>query len=555
MRAAAWLCFSFNFQRSGNLTTDHTDVFLPHNRNDMSMMASPFEILPNEIQCSIVRILDPASLISISQTCRKFRNLIQPKRKHFVERLLYLECLPEYGGEPYYFQPGRSRVEPAWDDPEWAGIRFACSGCLRLLPHTSFNNHQILGLGYKKPISDWTDSQTYTSWEPVVYGKHWGKKYWTKKQPRTEEEQKTHDRYQLACKRNDGLNRLHDTQSVRLEWYKRCGMGIFQRMDRAEFECLPLELEDEALDLEVLLIEVRRRGSKRHYRRCNECRFQAGQLAPFPNNWGGTTAVPMISSRQLLFANNIDRWFPGLDEFFGVERPEFSSRGPNSYGNIYKMKLWPMYMVRCPGCDTWQEIRAFRVCGQVSRWNPALNEPALDWEGRTINAWYIDNLRCNHCAAEDHRVGLGDYLVRLLLFLLEWELWQTQKEILQYFPSEMWFPGMTEEQRLVMTEVCDQTEWGMQKAWKNWTRRDMEKLSGRYRRWQELIRYWQKPPVHGVKGSPVLGDDPDGWSQVQKHWGWLLGIKEKAMGSKEMVRGNGRMLVEWALKRDGGSLK
>ena len=65
----------------------------------------PLPLLPAEIQCSIIRLLDPISLISVSQTSTHFRRTINPSKRHFTERLLALERLTKYGGVSPFFDP------------------------------------------------------------------------------------------------------------------------------------------------------------------------------------------------------------------------------------------------------------------------------------------------------------------------------------------------------------------------------------------------------------------------------------------------------------------
>ncbi|KAI0129061.1 hypothetical protein BJ170DRAFT_682840 [Xylariales sp. AK1849] len=69
------------------------------------MSAPTLDSLPRELQVAIFRLLDPIALICISQSCAQFRAVVNPSRKHFVERLLAAECLEEFGGPIILFLP------------------------------------------------------------------------------------------------------------------------------------------------------------------------------------------------------------------------------------------------------------------------------------------------------------------------------------------------------------------------------------------------------------------------------------------------------------------
>uniref|UniRef100_A0A0B7K5T9 F-box domain-containing protein n=1 Tax=Bionectria ochroleuca TaxID=29856 RepID=A0A0B7K5T9_BIOOC len=63
-----------------------------------NQLLSAFQLLAVELQHKIIPHLDPIGLVSLSQSCRYFRRLIDPGRKEFAERLLQVECLERYGG-------------------------------------------------------------------------------------------------------------------------------------------------------------------------------------------------------------------------------------------------------------------------------------------------------------------------------------------------------------------------------------------------------------------------------------------------------------------------
>ncbi|CAH0058678.1 unnamed protein product [Clonostachys solani] len=132
--------------------------------------------LPLELQQDIIRSLDPIGLISLSQSSRHFRRVISPQRKHFAERLLIIECQPENKGPEIvsidFFLRG---CYADWILEDWDAHRWACTSCLKLLPHTRFNNHSILGLATRKPYEEWGTTVGTSSWVPSLHGTDWSK--------------------------------------------------------------------------------------------------------------------------------------------------------------------------------------------------------------------------------------------------------------------------------------------------------------------------------------------------------------------------------------------
>ncbi|CAI4211753.1 unnamed protein product [Parascedosporium putredinis] len=92
--------------------------------------------LPTELLCNILCRLDPIGLIS---------------RRHFVERLLALEADPRHGGPPLSFRSRDNHLDPGTSESGWDAMRWACTQCMRLRPHTAFGNHALLRLRYRKP--------------------------------------------------------------------------------------------------------------------------------------------------------------------------------------------------------------------------------------------------------------------------------------------------------------------------------------------------------------------------------------------------------------------
>lgn len=162
-------------------------------------MASNLELLPVEVLCDIVRILDPIGLLSLSQTSSRLRFIIKPNHSHLVQRLLALETLSEFGGSCYDYDPIKNEVTPAWDSPQWVRMRFTCCLCLRLLPHTSFDQRRILGLPYRKPYPESPLVSMSTIWEPSFRDKRRRRNRAKDYQKKHESEGVGHKRHQRKC--------------------------------------------------------------------------------------------------------------------------------------------------------------------------------------------------------------------------------------------------------------------------------------------------------------------------------------------------------------------
>ncbi|KAJ7924063.1 hypothetical protein B0H13DRAFT_1979025 [Mycena leptocephala] len=263
--------------------------------------ALSFPSLPTEILCAIIRLVDPIGLISLSQSSRAFRALIQPSQNDFVQRLLALELDPALGGT-VRFRSRDNNLSPPWDDAEaWKAIRFACVGCMKLLPHTRFSNQNLLQL----PVGGW--------------GRE-GRGLRLQERMRREKE---------------------DRAAVRFE---------LERSSEADV------VDDPDAWAEAVL-----GGVHRTRRRCNECRFRQGEFARPTRANAGTAAVPVLTSRRLEFTCALDRYFPGLLPRMPLEMRPLLFR---VYKDNVRTELFTLYHARCPGCAVWQELGAFRLQGR-----------------------------------------------------------------------------------------------------------------------------------------------------------------------------------------------
>ncbi|CAI7617664.1 unnamed protein product [Penicillium bialowiezense] len=378
---------------------------------------------PVEVLSTIFGMLDPIGLISASQTNSRFRAVINPQRIHFVERLLQVECGPEGGGTPIFRAKDNDlRPNPASD--EWENIRWACSNCLKLLPHEAFSNQHLLRLKFRKPLGGSPAATPLTSWEP---SKRRGFALTQKKSKARKvaerKDRRARCRYNLAVKNNWQPPRDEN----RLRAYQGSGMIAFRDVNLEEYlNVMSMEEERARLDQEAFRVELVRCGFQRHQRKCNECRFQLHEISPHVGRPDegyeqGTLKIPIVTSRQYPYESALERFFPGVDEALKIERPldEIPSRWDEQVN-----RLWTTYNIRCPSCELWQEMRDFRLGGLFNKWAPKMRAGSnlRNWDGNILTPESMDNLRCNYCyAIENGREKLCAILVHWLNCLLDQE--------------------------------------------------------------------------------------------------------------------------------------
>ncbi|KAM5349028.1 hypothetical protein ACJ41O_008851 [Fusarium nematophilum] len=499
------------------------------------------ELLPIELQCSIIRLLDPIALISISQTATHFRRLINPQKKHFAERLLALETVVEHGGTAPFFRSRDNYLNPNWTTEKWLSIRWACTSCLRLLPHTHFDNHSILRLGYRKPFPTSPVAKALTTWEPAVYAPHSSRKAeWHRRRRRQEAaaDADVRQRYFFCVTGGRGVRRA------------RGGGG------RGGHRAPPHHLIPTArlriLDAEALSIELERCGGKRWLRKCNECRYMRGELRPRLDGSGGTLKAPIAPSRQMVFGTPLDRYFPRFSEYLDAEQPQFDAPMTRIYRDNARNQLWTMWMVRCPGCATWKELREFRFGGVYQHWKPVIrtsdNESSPSWDDRQITETLVNESRCNACFAKAHgRHELGQVLlswiiclIDLQLLMLSWKLQGGWKYL------HLWCRGQfpkkygREVKHLAKNTPCLHRGFYYVVNYA-----DVAMLRLRQGQWRDI---WERMKLSGDTGWATR--DMDEWHEqsvrdfddCEAHWRWLMDCKLELEEKPDA-------LVEWALSR------
>ncbi|KAK6528986.1 hypothetical protein TWF694_004210 [Orbilia ellipsospora] len=466
-------------------------------------------LLPVELQQHIIGFLDPIALISLSQCNRRFRRLIRPGRKERAEWLLAKECHDINGGRiPLHEISLNGAFEVDWTLVKWEAHRWACTNCLRLLPHTAFDNHSILGLAYRKPVPGTPACTNFvTSWTPSPVRKKWGRKF-----------------------RKDRHANLDGRQAVEYN---------------GEFS-----LDDD------------RCGYRRWRRHCNECRYILRELRPQPSHWGGemggTHKTPIQRSRLLKFESVLDRWFPGLADVLENKPPEFPPRINRiiNWGREYE--LWTMYMVRCPQCEQWQELRSFRFGGTFVHWKPAHNGHGVIqyWislrEGEA-NSVQLDQLCCNQCFAREYgREALAGALWAwfktpfcLHRFNIECKLsmpWCRLQD------RRFKVPGFENEVKQILRE--DPTK-RQRPAFEQLSYSDVAAIRLHHHHFAIL---WEKiKAVHPDLAVEAEGERRfDSWiyeyHRDEAHWQWVAAVEKE-------LEENPNLLVDWALGRDSASLR
>lgn len=401
-----------------------SDSTLSHPTSPPASMS--LSLLPTEIQCSIVRLLDPVSLISISQASTHFRRLVSPSRRLLVDRLLALETILDHGGESPLFNPCENSLHPGPNDPEWSSIRWACTDCLRLLSDADFDDHSIITLAYRKPTAvSSVHELPPTTWEPEGANRL---------RRRAEgkgallSDKKLRQRY-LICVTAGSGTALQNVVPMfnRLDVLQDCGMEGFQGLTEEEFRGMSLQEKTEIFRRNAQSIENERAGYRRRLRACNECRYQRRKIQPQFPGYGGTARMPIVPSRQNMFGTVLDRWFPGFSDGLGNKRPGGNPVPFRVYRVDPREQPLSTYMARCPQCERWRELREFRIGGIDSHWKPAMatadEDASVLWDGRVITESLLDKASCNACfAAANGREELSRVLLQWINELIHVDL-------------------------------------------------------------------------------------------------------------------------------------
>lgn len=554
-------------------------------------MSLTFDKLPIELQSQVLRLLDPIALISFSQTCQQFRNTIRPTRQHFVERLLAVECLEEAGGPLLHFRARDNAQEPAWEDGKINDMRWTCTHCLRLLPHMRFDNHSLLRLGFRKPPPGSPAALPCTSWEPndqVV-----SRTVQHRRRAASKAEMKRLRRqYAIAVTLNWGRSRQSQSAFDRLTDFQNAEMEPFTALSTTEFASLNTFEETKLLDDVATSVEREMCGYKRRLRKCNECRYQLGDLrshmvTPSPVTPGviqsylaganlGTTAVPIVRSRQLYIGTRTHRYFPSFLKDMPSWAPE-ADKAPNFriYRQDSRDDVFTNYMIRCPGCASWKEMANFRCGNHWPKWWPAGQHRWGDnlwnnWDGVPITLDFINKLRCHTCYASDHgRDALAKVLIQWYTECLISDLWQLQRHLslgwslawdsldserMRYVQPGEWFASQRYHFE-IRAEVMADLPWtdphdkrkGI--SYIGLDTEALQTLSRGHKRLEEKWGTWYKQKPNTVEDPTSEWNDwfnswMKGYGSLNAQWIWLGDCKHEILKRPEAI-------VEWALGDNG----
>ncbi|KAL4884940.1 hypothetical protein BJY04DRAFT_156126 [Aspergillus karnatakaensis] len=525
--------------------------------------ATSLDSLPVEIQCSIIRLLDPIGLISLSQTSQHFRDLIKPKKTHFVERLLALECVAEIGGPPIKFSRFGA-LEPDRASPEWEANLWACTSCLKLLPQYRFTNQALSQIVYRKPIPGSPAATAWTRWEPgssAPFREGLSLEGWRKKYD-DDEARYIRRRYGFLATDAWGRARISYDNTVTAETHlERCLTDLRNCWIEEFEEILTDSQEDSILNREAYYLEHLRAGTNRYARRCLECRFRRGEFRGCTGlgKGLGTPTVPIVPGRQVSYGTVVDRYFPDISDVLDTKRPAFNAPLFVIYRDDATDRRWTLFRVRCQGCSEWKEMRAFRAGGVYQRWQPfdcgssrAFNDLHPNWDKVDVTEAWINNLRCNHCFVKSHgREALGDLLVTWIVSLIEAQL----PEIIN-FPLRGFYALKSrlrfcpEDRKHDLKDILLHISPLLNKKGTNFTRADIALM--RQKRAQFLAIEPKAIEDERMGAGWWASDDPylNPWGrmfdQAEAVCLWLKGAKD------ELLLGEGKkeVLAEWALARD-----
>jgi hypothetical protein len=316
--------------------------------------------VPAEVLQQIVCELDPISLIALSQTSKSWRAFINPTRHDYIQRLLALELMPEYGGMVPLFNEFLQKLSPPWDSSEWDSNKYACCCCMKLRTHMMFDNHAILRRPYRKPPPGSVEASkaSLTDWEPLEPSVRWRRIQERAAQAREEQRRWARVAY---WKKDNALTNPPGQQFAR--------------------ESGPNQ--DTEHEVQMYLT-----GTARQKRRCIECQHRLNIWSGPHTRRDSSDNAPAVISRQALFLSQWDRHFPGLVE---PPPPEKRPRYWRTLSESAAGLLLSLYLIRCPFCETWQRDSAFR------EWR--LHEWGFRPRRRTSNDPHI----CNRCHLETRR--------------------------------------------------------------------------------------------------------------------------------------------------------
>uniref|UniRef100_A0A8H7TI73 F-box domain-containing protein n=1 Tax=Bionectria ochroleuca TaxID=29856 RepID=A0A8H7TI73_BIOOC len=490
--------------------------------------------LPVEILRCVIRLMDPIGVLSLAQASSYFRRIIDPGNIELGERLLQLETIPDHGGRLSLpgagFRPQTAtRAATSVRDIDLAGMRWACMGCMRLLSHVHFDNHSLLRLRFRKPIPGTPGHNPITSWDLSRYP--------SRARPRGPKSNMGRGDQTVTDTPEPNPDAVDDDDEWEGDLHEAIGvLNLFQDFQKKR--------------------ELMRWGTKRHLRRCNECRFQMGHIGRRRNPLTGSMTIPIQMSRRVLFADAIERYFPGYLDSLGKERPLPAPpvlRWLNPSRTDYS---WTMCMLRCPGCGLWQEWRDFIFA------NGVLNLPGIDYPLNLpeIHAQLSSEFTlCNHCMAERQgRDALGQRLITGLRFHLSQKvIYMVQKIERGFFLMRMSL-GNGQTYRTLSGEDKAEMKNCMEGVFRGPStplRSDAERMGILRERFAQLTEFFHqllaKYDLEAQLRDFSMWHELQLWIEHYHNYERMLGWAKDILDGDALTSDS---IVDWALDRDGASL-
>jgi hypothetical protein len=370
--------------------------------------------------------------------------------------------------------------------------------------------------------------------------------------------------------------------------FQDAGIDAFMDMSTSEFKFVNTYKETQILDTLAKSIERQICGYKRRLRKCNECRYQLGdlrsQMVLLASGNGqnfiaganlGTKLVPIVRSRRLYIGTFVHRLFPG----FLTNLPTHTEEADQApMFTIYRLdsreRMFTMYMIRCPGCSSWKEMAAFRCAGHWPKWWLAhqhrWGERLWDnWDGTAVEKDFVEGLRCHACYAALHgrdafaKVMLEWYIEYLIAdtwilhrhMLLGWDLiWRMvdSERSINVSPGDWYAPKQyhfdIQSQILAGLPWKDPRDKNKGIAYFTSDEETIQILNQKHKRLKENMGKWlvrsdldNDPTSHW---NDWLGSWMGGYDNLEAQWVWFRDCKKEILRRPEA-------LVEWALGDQG----
>ncbi|RKK72289.1 hypothetical protein BFJ69_g10206 [Fusarium oxysporum] len=416
-------------------------------------------------------------------------------------------------------------------------MRWACTDCLRLLSHKCFDNQSLLRLGYRKPLPNSDAARMITTWEHRLYWRPQHRLMRGSEEYRLEKSRR--ELYFFAVTKGVMCDVEGDT-AEHLDNLNVSDLVGFERLFEKDFRDMDNDEQLELFDRIALLIENDDCGKKRYLRKCNECRFRKGFLSytRFAGDRGSRN-FPVVPSRRVSFATELDRHFPGFLSTLKSKEPPVENPSVSGY-------LYSMYMARCSKCERWQEIRSFRTEGLCTGWRHSICR-----ETELLGQDY-DKGCCNRCLVDTGGRGkLAESLKTWFVTLLNKRVTGLSSQLYHQFNSHLFarvcrLPQIEAGEWRVLVEQTLSFNPGNNLSL---LREDLDLIHTRRRQWKDLVDKAKEIDAENSHHR-FLDGVYDEWVRqsdaIEGKWRWLLGFREE-------IEDNAELLVDWALGRDGAA--